>query len=253
MRIAIPIWGNRISPVLDVAQQIYLIDLDSRRVHNKLSISLDSKSLSERAVTLKKSGVEKVICGAISEFFYQLLNNQKIEVLPWVTGNIEDVLHAFTSGHITDPCFRMPGCFGRAQRGRFGRRRGCQTRTSKGEAMKVTITANGTTFDAEIDPRFGRARYFLLIDPETRELTVYDNQQNQQAAGGVGIQAAESIVNAGASVLLTGHCGPKAFRALQAAGVKIVLGVEGNVKTVVDKFNNGEYVFADSADVESHW
>ena len=69
----------------------------------------------------------------------------------------------------------------------------------------------------------------------------------------VGIQAAESIVNAGAGVLLTGHCGPKAFRALQTAGVKIVLGVEGNVKTVIDKFNNGEYVFADSADVESHW
>lgn len=119
--------------------------------------------------------------------------------------------------------------------------------------MKVAITANGTTLDAEVDPRFGRAQYFLLIDPETKEITVHDNQQNQQAAGGAGIQAAEAIVNGGAEVLLTGHCGPKAFRALKTAGIKIVLGVEGSVEAVIDKYSQGEYAFADSADVESHW
>lgn len=119
--------------------------------------------------------------------------------------------------------------------------------------MIIAITASGTSLDSEIDPRFGRAKYFLLIDPETEKITTLDNGENQQAVGGAGIQAAETIANAGASVLLTGHCGPKAFRALQAAGIRIVLGVEGTVRAVLERFNNGEYAFADSADVESHW
>jgi len=119
--------------------------------------------------------------------------------------------------------------------------------------MKVVVTATGTTLESEIDPRFGRARYFLLVNSETNEITVLDNQQNQQAAGGAGIQAAETIANAGAEVLLTGHCGPKAFRALQAAGVKIALGASGTVKSAMESFNKGEYQFANSADVESHW
>jgi len=128
-----------------------------------------------------------------------------------------------------------------------------QIKTNEGKRMKVVVTAMGTTLESEIDPRFGRARYFLLVNSETNEITVLDNQQNQQAAGGAGIQAAEMIANAGAEVLLTGHCGPKAFRALQAAGVKIAHGISGTVKSAMESFNKGEYQFANSADVESHW
>ena len=119
--------------------------------------------------------------------------------------------------------------------------------------MKIILTANGPGLDSEIDPRFGRAQYFLLVDTETEEIHPIDNAQNLQAAGGAGIQSAETILKHGAEVLLTGHCGPKAFRALEAAGIKIIHGVEGSVQTAIDKFKKGEYQFAASADVQSHW
>ena len=78
--------------------------------------------------------------------------------------------------------------------------------------VKIAITSSRTTLDSKIDPRFGRARYIILYDMEKEELKVLDNEINQQAAGGAGIQAAETVANSGAEILLTGHCGPKAFR-----------------------------------------
>ncbi|KPL06442.1 dinitrogenase iron-molybdenum cofactor biosynthesis protein [bacterium SM23_57] len=119
--------------------------------------------------------------------------------------------------------------------------------------MKVAITSKGSDLNSEVDPRFGRAQYFLLVDSGSGEVTVVDNQQNLNAAGGAGIQSTETVARHGVEVLLTGHCGPNAFRALQAAGVKVVIGVEGIIQDAIDKFNNGEYAFAQSADVEGHW
>jgi predicted Fe-Mo cluster-binding NifX family protein len=119
--------------------------------------------------------------------------------------------------------------------------------------MKIVITANKADLNSEVDPRFGRAPFFLLVDTETGESIPIDNQQNLNAAGGAGIQAAEMMSSHGAEVLLTGHCGPNAFRALNAAGIKIIIGVEGTLKNTIEKFKNGEYKFAESADVEGHW
>jgi predicted Fe-Mo cluster-binding NifX family protein len=254
MRLAIPVWNDRISPVLDVAQKMILFDLDGKRVINHIPIILSGDSLTHRVIKLKENRVDLVLCGAVSEVLHKTLINQDIEVFPWLTGKIDEVLPAFVSGQICKARFKMPGCRGQTQRRRKrGTGREHHIRINEDKHMKVAVTANGTTLDADIDPRFGRARYFLIIDPESKEITVHDNQQNQQAAGGAGIQAAEAIVNGGAGVLLTGHCGPKAFRALKAAGIKIVLGVEGSVDTVIETYNDGKYAFADSADVESHW
>ena len=119
--------------------------------------------------------------------------------------------------------------------------------------MKVAITSKGLDLNSQVDPRFGRTQNFLLVDTETGEHTVLDNQQNLNAASGAGIQSTETIVKNGAEVLLTGHCGPNAFRALSAAGVKIVIGVDGAVKDALEKLKNGEFSFAESADVEGHW
>jgi predicted Fe-Mo cluster-binding NifX family protein len=119
--------------------------------------------------------------------------------------------------------------------------------------MKIAITVKGTDLNSEVDPRFGRAQNFLVVDSDSGEFTVVDNQQNLDAAGGAGIQSAETVARFGAQVLLTGHCGPNAFRALQAAGVKVVTDVDGIAHDAIEKFKNGEYAFAESADVEGHW
>lgn len=113
---------------------------------------------------------------------------------------------------------------------------------------KIAITTEGPTMDDRVDPRFGRAGGFAIVDPATMEVVDYvDNGGSQAMAQGAGIQAAENVANAGASVLLTGYVGPKAFTALQAAGVLIGQDVDGmTVREAVEKYKAGSVNMADN-------
>lgn len=119
--------------------------------------------------------------------------------------------------------------------------------------MLVAITSDGTTLDAKVDSRFGRCALFLIIDTKSGTFEAIDNAQNLNAPQGAGIQAAEHVVNHGAQAVLTGHCGPKAFRVLTAGEVQIYLGVEGTVREALAAFTSGTLKRADNADVEGHW
>lgn len=119
--------------------------------------------------------------------------------------------------------------------------------------MKVAVTSQGTSLDAAVDPRFGRCKQFILIDTETGEVGVIDNVQNLNAASGAGIQSAETVIRHGAEAVITGHCGPKAFRALSAVDVAVYAGAEGTVGDVVTAFKEGSLSRAESADVDGHW
>jgi predicted Fe-Mo cluster-binding NifX family protein len=119
--------------------------------------------------------------------------------------------------------------------------------------MKIVITAGGSTLDSPVDQRFGRASRFILFDTKTRDHTTIDNAQALDSAQGAGIQAAETVARAGAECLITGHCGPKAFRVLSAAGIKICTGAGGSVAEAIAAFESGKLAPAQGADVEGHW
>jgi predicted Fe-Mo cluster-binding NifX family protein len=119
--------------------------------------------------------------------------------------------------------------------------------------MKIVVTSSGESLEAEVDPRFGRAARFVLYDTETREVRSVDNRQSLNAAQGAGIQAAETVSGMGAECLLTGHCGPKAFRALKAAGIRVYTGAAGTVGQAITAFEQGRLKAASSPDVEGHW
>lgn len=119
--------------------------------------------------------------------------------------------------------------------------------------MKIAVTAKGADIDAEVDPRFGRAAYILIIDSETMEYQAVDNNENVRSFQGAGINAASMVSQKGVEVLLTGYCGPKAFKVVDTAGIKVVNDVAGNVKDALAQFMAGNYEFADAANAESHW
>jgi predicted Fe-Mo cluster-binding NifX family protein len=119
--------------------------------------------------------------------------------------------------------------------------------------MKVAVTAERADWDSPVDPRFGRAMTFLIVDTESRTLEMIDNAAGRDAVQGAGIQAATAICRAGAKALLTGHCGPKAFSALAAGGVTVYTGVTGTVAEAVDRLEQGELAAASSNDVAGHW
>ncbi len=119
--------------------------------------------------------------------------------------------------------------------------------------MKIAVTSKGTNLDSEVDPRFGRAAYIIIVDTETLEFEAVDNSANVNALKGAGIQAASSISDKGAGVLLTGYCGPNAFKTLEAANIKVANDVSGTVREAVNAFKDGKISFSDKANVDGHW
>jgi predicted DNA-binding protein (UPF0251 family)/predicted Fe-Mo cluster-binding NifX family protein len=126
--------------------------------------------------------------------------------------------------------------------------------TIKGDRkMKLVFASTGQNLESELDQRFGRCSYFVCYDTESGQVTDVPNTQNLNAAQGAGIQAATTVAECGADYAFCGHCGPKAFRVLQAAGVKVICGVKGKLDDLVKEFEAGNLKAADSADVEGHW
>ncbi len=119
--------------------------------------------------------------------------------------------------------------------------------------MKVVVTSQGQDLDAPVDPRFGRAKYFVVVDTDTGQATAADNSQNLQAAQGAGIQAGKNVADLGVQAVVTGHVGPKAFATLQAAGVSVYLGASGTVGEAIDQLNAGTLSRCDRPDVQGHW
>lgn len=118
---------------------------------------------------------------------------------------------------------------------------------------KIAITSEGPTLDDALDPRFGRAAGFVVVDPQTLTFEYVDNGASQAMAQGAGIQAAETIARAGAKVLLTGYVGPKAFMALQAVGIKVAQNLENmSVRQAVERYNAGEVTWAGAPNRMGH-
>lgn len=118
--------------------------------------------------------------------------------------------------------------------------------------MKVAFTTSGNDLGAPLDSRFGRAPRFIIYDLESGAFETIDNEKNLNAAQGAGIQSAETVVRLGAKSVVTGHCGPKAFRVLSAAGVAVYNTDAPTVGEALERFRAGTLVPARSADVEGH-
>ncbi len=118
--------------------------------------------------------------------------------------------------------------------------------------MRIAISSSGPDLNAEVDPRFGRCRYFVIVDSETKEFEVLDNQA-AMTSGGAGIQAAQMVANSGVDAVITGHLGPNAADTLVAAGLKTYLGASGTVGEALQQYKAGNLQEASGPTVESHF
>ena len=128
MKIAIPVWNDRVSSAFDFAHRLLLVDIENGKEMNRSEVALESQSLSLRASRLKSLGVDVLVCGAISRLLANMVIASGVEVLPYVTGHVDNVLQAYMTGQLVRPEFSMLGCWPGARRC-FGRwRQGCRWR-----------------------------------------------------------------------------------------------------------------------------
>ena len=117
--------------------------------------------------------------------------------------------------------------------------------------MKLIITSEGKDLDSKVDQRFGRARYFIVVDSDTMEYEVIDNEGAMQG-GGAGVKAAQIAIESGAKALLTGNVGPNAYEVLKSAGIDIIVGVSGTIKDAIQGYKDGKYKPEGGPNVGSH-
>ena len=128
MRIAISKWNDRVSSAFDFAHTVLLVDIEHGHETGRSEISFPPESDPEKANRLKASGAEVLICGAISRSLASMIGASGIRVLPYVVGQVEEVLKAYLTGELIQPQFVLPGCWPGARKGfhrrhRSGRRR----------------------------------------------------------------------------------------------------------------------------------
>jgi predicted Fe-Mo cluster-binding NifX family protein len=124
-------------------------------------------------------------------------------------------------------------------------------RQEERKIMKIAVTSTGERLDSQVDPRFGRAPFFLIGDTETMEFVAIENQN--AAGGAAGIGAAKLVVDKGVEAVLTGNCGPNAESTLSASSVKLYTGVTGTVAQAVELLKSGKLTAAEKPNVQAHF
>ncbi|NLK65838.1 MAG: dinitrogenase iron-molybdenum cofactor biosynthesis protein [Tissierellia bacterium] len=104
--------------------------------------------------------------------------------------------------------------------------------------MKVCISSSGNSLDSKMDPRFGRAAYFVIADTDTMESEIIENSA-AVSGGGAGISSGQLMVDKGVTAVITGNVGPNAMNVLKAANIEIYRGVDVSVKENIEKLKNG--------------
>ena len=117
----------------------------------------------------------------------------------------------------------------------------------------IAITSEAPSLDSPVDPRFGRAAGFLIVDADTMEFKYVENGKAQTMSQGAGIQAAENVAQSGATVILTGYVGPKAFQALSAVGIQVGQNLDNmTVRQAIERYTSGKVDFATQPNRQGH-
>ncbi|MBW1781839.1 MAG: NifB/NifX family molybdenum-iron cluster-binding protein [Deltaproteobacteria bacterium] len=112
MKVALTVWENRISPLFDATRMLLIADIGRRGITGSRLVPIDCDSPFSRAARLDTLGVDVLICGGISEFFARLIEARHIEIIPFASGTVDEILDAYVEGNIFNKRFRMPGCGG---------------------------------------------------------------------------------------------------------------------------------------------
>ena len=117
--------------------------------------------------------------------------------------------------------------------------------------MKIAVSSSGRDLDSQVDPRFGRCAYFVIVETDDMSFEAFDNE-NVALGGGAGIQSAQFVASKGARAVITGNCGPNAVQTLSVSRIDVFVGNSGTVREVIEKYTRGEIKSSSTANVADH-
>ncbi len=118
--------------------------------------------------------------------------------------------------------------------------------------MKIAISSTGKSLESQIDPRFGRCAYFVIVETDDMSFEAFDNE-SVTLGGGAGIQAAQFVASKGAKAIITGNVGPNAVQTLSASHVEIFAGQSGTIREAVERFKGRDFKPTNAPNVADHY
>ena len=118
--------------------------------------------------------------------------------------------------------------------------------------MKIAVSSSGNDLDSQVDPRFGRCAYFVIVETDDMGFEAFENG-SIALGGGAGIQAAQFVASKGAKAVITGNVGPNAVQTLSAAGVEVFVGQSGTVREAIERYTKGEINSTSTPNVADHY
>jgi predicted Fe-Mo cluster-binding NifX family protein len=220
MKIALSTDDGHVSAHFGRCPSYTLVDIQDGRVIAREEIPNPGHSPGFLPNFLSQRGVQTIIAGGMGPRAQGLFAEKNIQTIIGVQGAIDEVIERFLRQDLEpgqDLCDHG-----------HGDKEPCRHEHSPGEPEKgahvggtICVTAKGKDLDAELDPNFGRARYFLLVNPKTLEYEAFENPSSE-AAHGAGIQSAQFVAGHAASTVLTGQVGPNARQVLESAGIRVI-------------------------------
>jgi len=228
---------------IDILEEVLLghDELEAIRLKNLVGLSQEQASLQ---MGISQSTFHRLLVSAHQKLSDAVVNGKALRI---------------EGGNVTTPDVSVGVC-------RWKNEWSCKIKTSvsicsednnrqveEKRGMKIAITSIDGTLQGKVDLRFGRAQKIILYDMETKKHTVVNNVQNLNAAQGAGIQTAQNVVSLGARAIISGHFGPKAFQAIQMAGLDVYSATNISVEEAIRQFEIGKLIKLANPDVEPHW
>jgi predicted Fe-Mo cluster-binding NifX family protein len=252
MLVCLACYGDRVAALLENATELRFYGAgaagspDQRPVVRvRLPAPVLEGGLGALLAALESAGAGALVCGGVTGCALEALARAGLTVVPWVGGVADEVAQAWAAGRIAT--MKLPGCAGCGRRRRGRRPPGLPKERRIMQNDTIAVTSEGPALGDRVDPRFGRAAGFVIVNLATGQSSYVDNGGSQVMSQGAGIQAAENVARAGAGVVLSGFVGPKAFQALAAAGIRVVQNVENmTVAQAVERYRKGEFAVAEA-------
>jgi len=220
MKIAISTDSGHVSAHFGRCPAYTLVEIQEGRIMERTEIPNPGHQPGFLPVYLSQMGVNAIIAGGMGPRAQGLFAEKNIQTIIGVQGRVDEVIEKFLRQELEsgqDLCDHGHHPDGSCRH----EEPPTETKTARPLEGKIGVTAKGPNLEEEVDPNFGRAAYFLIVDPNTLEFQSFENPHSQ-AGHGAGIQSAQFVAGQGISTVLTGQVGPNARQVLDAAGIRVI-------------------------------